>query len=273
MHHSAYPVGNDDMMPEIGYGMDDDSDVTTNPSIIQGPIGGGDGYHDRTDELLSRQEERERTPTSFSKGVTGLGAGAAAMAAAAAYERQEQQTPDSFDQRHQATVEDEYDHPYPGEQQYEQAGYAQSNRTPLSSGQTGWKDEGYQSANQREAYTPQNRNHSKIFDDDGYGDEYNGVDLGSPDMFAARAKHDRHVSGNSHGMTSPLYDAATGKGIDRIESKDIVALMDHLTVRDAQRNARDTEILVTLVRCRDAQSVGRSEAVHQDSGHYDHEYH
>ena len=75
MHHSAYPVGNDDMMPEIGYGMDDDSDVTTNPSIIQGPIGGGDGYHDRTDELLSRQEERERTPTSFSKGVTGLGAG------------------------------------------------------------------------------------------------------------------------------------------------------------------------------------------------------
>ncbi|CAN9375414.1 unnamed protein product [Alternaria alternata] len=248
MHHSAYPVGNDDMMPEIGYGMDDDSDVTTNPSIIQGPIGGGDGYHDRTDELLSRQEERERTPTSFSKGVTGLGAGAAAMAAAAAYERQEQQTPDSFDQRHQATVEDEYDHPYPGEQQYEQAGYAQSNRTPLSSGQTGWKDEGYQSANQREAYTPQNRNHSKIFVDDGYGDEYNGVDLGSPDMFAARAKHDRHVSGNSHGMTSPLYDAATGKGIDRIESKDIVALMDHLTVRDAQRNARDTEILVTLVR-------------------------
>ncbi|KAI4641452.1 uncharacterized protein J4E79_011659 [Alternaria viburni] len=247
MHHSAYPVGDNDMMPEIGYGMDDDSDVTTNPSIIQGPIGGGDGYHDRTDELLSRQEERERTPTSFSKGALGLGAGAAAMAAAAAYEREEQQSPASFDQRHQATVEDEYDHPYPGEQQYEQSGYAQSNRTPLS-GQTGWKDEGYQSANQREAYTPQNRNHSKIFDDDGYGDEYNGADLGSPDMFAARAKHDRHVSGNSHGMTSPLYDAATGKGMDRIESKDIVALMDHLTVRDAQRNARDTEILVTLVR-------------------------
>jgi hypothetical protein len=247
MHHSAYPVGHDDMMPEIGYGMDDDSDVTTNPSIIQGPLGGGDAYHDHTDELLSRQEERERTPTSFNKGAIGLGAGAAAMAAAAAYEREEQQSPASFDQRHQATVEDEYDHPYPGEQQYEQAGYAQSNRTPLS-GQTGWKDEGYQSANQREAYTPQNRNHSKIFDDDGYGDEYNGADLGSPDMFAARAKHDRHVSGNSHGMTSPLYDAATGKGIDRIESKDIVALMDHLTVRDAQRNARDTEILVTLVR-------------------------
>jgi hypothetical protein len=249
MHHSAYPVGHDHMMPEIGYGMDDDSDVTTNPSIIQGPIG-GDGHHDYTDELLSRQEERERTPTSFNKGAAiGAGAGAAAMAAAATHQRHEQQSPASFDedQQHQATVEDDYDHPYPGEQQYEQSGYAQSNRTPLS-GQTGWKDEGYQSANQREAYTPQNRNHSKIFDDDGYGDEYDDADLGGPDMFGALSKHDRHVSGNSHGMTSPLYDAATGKGIDRIQSKDIVALMDHLTVRDAQRNARDTEILVTLVR-------------------------
>jgi hypothetical protein len=61
-------------------------------------------------------------------------------------------------------------------------------------------------------------------------------------------KHLRHESGLSHGMASPLYDSATGRGLDRIQSKDIVALMDHLTVRDAHRNARDTEILVTLVR-------------------------
>ena len=249
LHHSAFPTGEDDMMPEIGYGMDDESDVTTNPSIIQGPIGGADGYHDHTDELLSRQEERERTPTSFSKGAAiGAGAGAAAMAAAAAHHLHNQ-SPDSYLERHQATVEEDYDQDYPGEPQHEQPGYAQSIRTPLS-GQTGWKDEGYQSANQREAYTPQNRNHAKLFDDDGYGEEYDEAKLGSADLFAADAstKHDRHASGNSHGMASPLYDSATGKGIDRIQSKDIVALMDHLTVRDAQRNARDTEILVTLVR-------------------------
>lgn len=60
--------------------------------------------------------------------------------------------------------------------------------------------------------------------------------------------HQRNFSGMSHGMSSPLYDSATGNGIDRIESRDIIALMDHLTVRDAQRSARDTEILVTLVR-------------------------
>jgi hypothetical protein len=57
-----------------------------------------------------------------------------------------------------------------------------------------------------------------------------------------------YVTGFSQDISSPLYDAATGRGTDRIESKDIVALMDHLTVRDAQRSAKDTEILVTLVR-------------------------
>ncbi|KAJ4302307.1 hypothetical protein N0V88_002450 [Collariella sp. IMI 366227] len=41
---------------------------------------------------------------------------------------------------------------------------------------------------------------------------------------------------------------AKGKGVDFDESKDIIALMQHLMVRDAQRSARDTEILVTLVR-------------------------
>ncbi|KAL6707297.1 hypothetical protein ACN47E_004285 [Coniothyrium glycines] len=231
MHHSAFPAGHDEMMPEIGYGFDDESDVTTNPSIIQGPLGGGDGYHDHTDELLARQEDRERTPTSFNKAAHQL----------------RDQSPASFNEHHQATVEDDYDQPYPGTPQYEQEGYAQSNRTPLS-GPSGWKDEGYQSANQREAYTPQNRNHSKTFEDDGFGDDFNDASLGGADLFAPNGGHSRQVSGNSHGMDSPLYDAATGKGIERIQSKDIVALMDHLTVRDAQRNARDTEILVTLVR-------------------------
>jgi len=254
MHHSALPAGQHEAMPEIGYGVsDNESEVDTNPSIIQGPIGGGgggrDGYHE-DDEFL-RLEDRDRTPTSFHKGpAVATATGAAAIAAAAAYHLRDQ-SPGSFDedtrhQRRQAAVEDDYDQPSSGEHQYEPSGYAQSNRTPLS-GPTGWKDEGYQSANQREAYTPQNRNRSKSFDDDGYGDEYDGVDLDGADGFSG-SKHKRQTSGNSHGLPSPLYDSATGKGMDRIQSKDIVALMDHLTVRDAQRNARDTEILVTLVR-------------------------
>ncbi|KAI5467131.1 hypothetical protein BGZ63DRAFT_418857 [Mariannaea sp. PMI_226] len=60
-------------------------------------------------------------------------------------------------------------------------------------------------------------------------------------------KGSRHLSGMSQGMTSPFYDAATGQGIERIENKDIVALMQHLMVRDAQRSARDTEIVALLM--------------------------
>ncbi|KAI1439307.1 hypothetical protein GGR50DRAFT_17485 [Xylaria sp. CBS 124048] len=62
------------------------------------------------------------------------------------------------------------------------------------------------------------------------------------------APKDMRLSSMSQGMQSPLFDSSTGVGIDRIQSKDIIALMEHLMVRDAQRSARDTEILVTLVR-------------------------
>lgn len=88
-------------------------------------------------------------------------------------------------------------------------------------------------------------------------DKGKGIDYGAPlnlggaknqnpmDFFGSGS---RQVSGMSDGMDSQMYDPATGTGIDKIESKDIMALMQHLMVRDAQRSARDTEILVTLVR-------------------------
>jgi hypothetical protein len=243
MHASAIPGG--DMMPEFGYGVDDESDVTTNPSIIKGPLGGGD-YHDQTDELLTRQEERERTPTHSYGKVAVLGGTAAAAITTAHAARSRTQSPASYNDRRPTSLDEEYDQHYTGEQQYAQPTYSET-RTPSRSPAM-WKDEGYQSANPPGATTPEMRNRSKAFGDDRLGD-YDEAKLEGADLFAANGKnHARHVSGNSHGMSSPLYDAATGQGIDHIESKDIVALMDHLTVRDAQRNARDTEILVTLVR-------------------------
>ncbi|KAF3007908.1 hypothetical protein E8E13_011086 [Curvularia kusanoi] len=254
MHHSAFPT-QDHMMPELGYGLDNESEISTNPSIIQGPLNGGDGYYDHAGNAMYYSEDRDRTSTrqsstqSFNRSAAiGAGAGAAAIAAAGAHHLHNRTPSIDGEGQHQPMMEDDYES-YTGESflgQDEQPGYAQSNRTPVS-GTTGWKDEGYQSANQREGYTPQGLDHSKSFDDE-FADEYDETPLGGDEMFASNAKHGRQFSGNSHGMASPLYDSATGKGIDRIQSKDIVALMDHLTVRDAQRNARDTEILVTLVR-------------------------
>ena len=57
-------------------------------------------------------------------------------------------------------------------------------------------------------------------------------DLGDSDPFVGNTKHERHLSTNSglaRGMGSPTYDSATGSGKDRIQSKDIVALMDHVS--------------------------------------------
>jgi hypothetical protein len=66
-------------------------------------------------------------------------------------------------------------------------------------------------------------------------------------FYESSKNHTRYPSGMSQGMASPFYDAATGGGIERIENKDIVALMQHLMVRDAQRSARDTEIVALLM--------------------------
>jgi hypothetical protein len=62
-----------------------------------------------------------------------------------------------------------------------------------------------------------------------FGDAGMNEIMGGDDPFAGTT-HMRHLSGNSHGMPSPLYDSSTGRGMDRIQSKDIVALMDHVCI-------------------------------------------
>ncbi|KAK0658281.1 hypothetical protein DIS24_g4857 [Lasiodiplodia hormozganensis] len=233
MTHNAMPFG--EPMPEIGHGLDNESEVTTNPSEIQGPARTPDRW------------PYEPTPPMSSNGLrAGEALAVGGAAAAAAHILQDDHgSPVSQDRHFQPMVEDDYEdygEPYP---QHEES-FPQQHMGPNSPGN--WKDEGYISAAQP-GYTPEPQmDNSRFFEDSGLPDM--SGDLGEDDPFAVGGNpmHARNFSGNSHGMSSPLYDSATGKGIDRIQSKDIVALMDHLTVRDAQRNARDTEILVTLVR-------------------------
>ncbi|RAL08119.1 uncharacterized protein BO97DRAFT_408571 [Aspergillus homomorphus CBS 101889] len=202
---------------------DTESEINTNPSIIQGPAAQEASWS------FNHTSSKDAPSPLFDKG--GAAAGAAAGAGLGL---------GSVDHGHynqEYYPEDEYAANDYYDQQYNRQLYG----TPL-----GAKDEGYVSAaNPRSpsADTPEPL-------DKGMG----GIDanmglfdgpMGADDFMPG---HQRQLSGYSHGVGSPLYDSATGKGIDRIQSKDIVALMDHLTVRDAQRNARDTEILVTLVR-------------------------
>ncbi|KAF7586156.1 hypothetical protein BBP40_009389 [Aspergillus hancockii] len=207
--------------PEAGRSPDSESEINTNPSIIQGP-----GMHGSNWTYEQTPDNRGQSPlfdnTGSAAGNTGLGLG-------------------SMDQP-------DYGHDYYDTNGYNPDDYFDHrySRGPLFGTPPG-KDEGYVSA--ANPLSPGVDTPEPL--DKGFGGmETKGMGLfdsptGADDLTPG---HQRQLSGYSHGAGSPLYDSATGKGIDRIQSKDIVALMDHLTVRDAQRNARDTEILVTLVR-------------------------
>jgi len=164
---SAMPTS-DHPMPELGqHLLDDDDDINTNPSIIQGPI----GHH----------------TTSWEMAANDFGVGA--------------------DRGLNVNMD----------------GHSPVSNSRLASPHMG-KDEGYISA-------------ANPIGSPGTATPIHGVrgDTGMgiiDDMLESEFYHshprNRIGSGNSHGMPTPLYDSSTGRGIDRIESKDIVALMEHV---------------------------------------------
>ncbi|KAH0558379.1 hypothetical protein GP486_004963 [Trichoglossum hirsutum] len=258
MGATCVPDANDPM-PAIGH-FDDESEISTNPSIIRGPIGGVDqsGRQYWPYQPTPPQSNGNLLAGQTRDGHNGLSAAEVGLADAAV-----EPAVGVAATRHDTDDHDDYnlEREHPGD-------YSQEERPDFGLGhnpntyQSGNivpapvpKDEGYISAaNPRSpgmgspsALTPEPRRTGLQFlENDGLAGL---IDLvAGEDPFYTGKSHHRNASGNSHGMPSPLYDSATGRGIDRIQSKDIVALMDHLTVRDAQRNARDTEILVTLVR-------------------------
>ncbi|KAK5294367.1 hypothetical protein LTR99_009765 [Exophiala xenobiotica] len=188
-----------------------DSDITTNPSIIRGPIGGlGPGSTDHWPyDPTPPRSHAELVLPPVSRDIGSAGA-------------------DLVPQP--LSIERDHDLGSKGDLYM---------RGPPLATPPGAKDEGYETG----ANAPSPGLYSN-----GPGGANDTFPLNSAledDPFTTQ--RDKYVSGLSHGL-SPMYDSAMGRGMDHIQSKDIVALMDHLTVRDAQRNARDTEILVTLVR-------------------------
>ena len=246
MGASGLPIA-DDPLPEIGHIQESESDVTTNPSIIQGPISGVP--HDNREhwtyqptpphskgELFQRSNNTSAHESLKAVAATMLSAaaGAGAGAALAQREREKQQ---SYEQTYGRNREDRHD-AFEHEQDYERDINHDFGpiHDPYMHGQPiptppGAKDEGYISAaNPRSpgALTPDYRSKGLgQYDDIGIGGGFNNI-LTGEDPFIGQS-HTRHLSGNSHGMASPLYDSATGRGMDRIQSKDIVALMHHVS--------------------------------------------
>ncbi|KAI0836727.1 hypothetical protein F5Y06DRAFT_101743 [Hypoxylon sp. FL0890] len=258
----------DNPMPEIGYGYEPQT-----PSVVHEPLGGpqqGNGAH----------WPRESTPTydrtyAYDRAVTpkasrpdnshGLGISDAAAAAtiatagalATSHSRQPSQDQDdewqrtSGDRKRDTLVTNPYEGASPianlpgidGNMLGGTGFGTDAYRGGFHTGSPGIAggDEGYISAAPNEVRDRPNAKGKDV-------GILNQPNLGeSEDPFFA-PKDARHLAGLSQAMGTPLYDPSTGTGIDRIQSKDIIALMEHLMVRDAQRSARDTEILVTLVR-------------------------
>lgn len=189
--------------------------------------------------------------------AAAAGAAAAAMASSANHSRQPSQEQEDWhrtsdDRKRDTLLTNPYEGTSPivnlpglndnllgGGQNFGPADYNNNNYTNSPLGHK--VDEGYISQGPNKTPDIQvNKGKGVVFDP--------RTSLGAEEDPFYAPQHSRHLSGMSQGMASPFYDGATGAGIDRIESKDIIALMQHLTVRDAQRSARDTEILVTLVR-------------------------
>ena len=272
MGASGLPVA-DDPIPEIGHGLHSDSEISTNPSIIQGPMGGYqsdslDHWPNKPTPPLAKGEFLTRSKDSSAH--DSLKAAAATFLSAAALASRRGSDEEQGKSREISTHDDYEPRAHDDYEARAKPDFSPIRESYMAGGGTHSppKDEGYISGPHRGATSPEiSFKDAKSFN--GRGPDGIAED---DDPFISRG-HDRHLSDNSHGlahgMGSPLYDSATGGGMDRIQSKDIVALMDHvseyisssrssmpsfllthyqLTVRDAQRNARDTEILVTLVR-------------------------
>ena len=198
-HSRSFDPGDDAQspIPEAGDAPDSESEINTNPSIIQGP-GLPQGEHDYWpygDTTPSKTDFHDEPGAS-----KGLG------------------------------LDDElsYDPGYYPEGAYAPGGYFdQSYQMPGTPPAA--KDEGYVSgAHPVSPSLGTPKSEGKGLDATGMGIFDSPTPTGDDDAFGP--SHQRNLSGYSHGVGSPLYDSATGKGVERIQSKDIIALMDHVSI-------------------------------------------
>ena len=233
MGTSGLPVA-DDPIPEIGHGLNSDSEISTNPSIIQGPMGGYqpdnlDHWPNKPTPTLVKGEATSQSKESNAH--QNLKAAAANFLTTAAIASAGHSSPERQDRSRDLSIKDEYQ-PAVGEQyspnKNHDFGAVRDSYMTRDTIPSPSHDEGYGTGPgpQMGADSPaMSFNKAKAFDDD----ELDGM-TDDDDPFMGQS-HARHMSsGMAHGMGEPLYDSATGEGRDRIQSKDIVHLMDHVCI-------------------------------------------
>ena len=232
--HEVIPMGAsglpraDSPIPEIGHFAHSDSDISTNPSIIQGPMAGtpsGNRDHWPFQPTPPQPKGNLMSQSKETSAHESLKAAAKGFLTAAAGANQEKDSDEDRIRSRELSVKDDYQ-PRAGDDHGTDHDIGVT-RDSYMSGQgipSPPRDEGYVSGPQRGLPSPE----VAFKDAKSFNDGLPDVD---DDPFVSQS-HTRHLSTNSglaRGMGSPLYDSATGNGIDRIQSKDIVALMDHVS--------------------------------------------
>ena len=238
-----YPM---DPLPEFLPGMKSPSDISTNPSDIQGPRRGPSydtpiqwpyqkADSSQEQDYLARSNNTS-THESLKAAAANMLSAAAGAGAAAALAQRERHIKEGYDEVEVREVHDSYSDE---DREYHQntvedheTGHTYPNGKTIPTPTMQKDDEGYQTEDPITRalgmHTPDNRpNGKELFPDE-------SLSMGIPNVMGALGdpflgENVRSTSANSHGMGSPLYDSATGTGLDRIQSKDIVALMNHVS--------------------------------------------
>lgn len=219
---TGVPVA-DDPMPEIGHIPNgSESDLVTNPPEINGPIGGLNESRDHWHYQPTPPQSKTDFVSHSNEHSTNASLKAAAngMLSVAALAQQEKEYQKTGNHSRELLLNDDHsavDGHSPINHDFGPIHDTYMSNQPMT------KDEGYGSAPPGMSPEPRQKN-AALYIRKGL----TNIDdlMADDDPFV---NNPRHVSGNSHGMPSPLYDSATGGGIDRIQSKDIVALMDHVS--------------------------------------------
>lgn len=246
---SAGEHGYEDHLPAASAEEDDRYGYDAQPSpVAQGPLGGS--YPENREQWprdttptqeRMRDEEygRAATPRAGEKGH-GVGTKEMAPTAALAPAHSRQPSRDHDDDWKRDSVERKRDtlvtNPYEDSSPIANLPGMDSNmlgpavgfgngayRGAFHSGSPGMKDEGYISA----PHEPPNGRDAKDKGVD-FMDQPAAGDRHDP-FYAPNMKQPRDFSGLSQGGGTPLYDASTGAGIDRIGNKDIISLMEHVS--------------------------------------------
>lgn len=243
MSANAMPRAHD-QMPEPDHGLaDNESEVDTNPPSIQGPR--PDSLH-LGSWLDTKFRSKGRTdglcPVNHVDGHDNVSRGVPTGTTLVDVQHMSSQDFLSTAGSHNAPLDRS---PGPHDTQAVEGPSGTADKVPRFSTST-WTEDSFTDMSYSQHAGAGPSHSSKLFKSKlspRYQADYDAV-MGGGDSLRSGAgmRHFSAMTGTSQ------FDSITSKGGDSIGAKDLSLLVDQLTARDAERHARDTELLVTLVR-------------------------